>query len=90
MDHCQHLILSTSWFLWTFLLGIRWSPTNRRKCQNLQTIRSLVFSKVTWRTEDNYNDHFIPIRNILVMRMVVTGFMDHFALELFLNLALES
>lgn len=51
----------------------------------------LVFSMVTWRRADNYNDYFIVlIRNILVMRMVVTEFMDHFALELFLNLAPES
>lgn len=27
----------------------------------------------------------VLIRNILIMRMIVTEFMDHFALELFLN-----
>lgn len=31
MDHCQHLILFTSWFLWTFLLGIRIILTHKQK-----------------------------------------------------------
>lgn len=89
MDHCQHLILSTSWFLWTFLLCIRIILTHKQKKMSKCTNQlNVPWCSLQWPGEGLTIIMIILlvlIRNILIMRMIVTEFMDHFALELFLN-----
>lgn len=92
MDHCQHLVFFTSWFLWTFLLDIKIILNHKQKKMSNTTSQlnfPLVFSRVIWRRGGNSNDYFIDPseKDLLDIRMVVTEFGMNCALELFLNLA---
>lgn len=92
MDHCQHIILFTSWFLWTFLLDIRLILMHKhKKMSNTTSYLNLPWCSVKWSGERLAIIMITLLalirKDILIIRMLMTEFGINFVLELFLNLA---